>query len=1313
MKTSLYVLCALTLTAITPTIQAFVVNEGTDCDVIRQYQIHQLQALVAPVAEVLPADGSATAVNAGWSKFLQEHGKQWEITLDRRSGRPDLIQGQGVPWIPGKGNTVTDHDLSVYGHRAGSAIDLDLLAILATEFMNANPELLRVDLDQLRYSREGSYLNDWYASIRFEQVVNGVPVRKSHVYFRINHGNLIQFGTHLYAPVTITTTPSITSGQALVTVLDYLSAKIPGRIVLEDEIELVLIPVAAEADCRAGEPYSGIVGQGYSHKLAYVMLIASDFCSVSWRAIVDAHTGAIVILEDDRKFGTVQGGIYPTTNLDAEVVRPFPYARVVNSTTKQTDAGGNYSYSGGTATCSLNGVYTNINDNCGSISLSQTFSPGNLNFGSSSGTDCTTPGFGGSGNTHASRSCFYHITKLKEKLLTYQSLSWISQNLTANVNINATCNAYWGSGTVNFYRSGGGCSNTGELAAVFLHETAHGLDTNDQNGFSADMGSGEAYADISAFLMTHVSCIGHNFQPGVPCSFGCTSTCTGVRDVATATDVTTSNITVAPGNCDRWSCPYYGYMGPMGYEGHCESLIASQAFWDAIVAVQAVIGTDAGWIWADRVWYSGLASLDRAYQVVSGGQCNPSATVNGCNSDSYYQVILGIDDDDGNLTNGTPHGCRIWQEFNDHGIACGSQPACYTTCPSIGAPSVTGSSTGGTATLSWPSVANATSYQIYRNDVGCNFGWVLRTSVTGTSFTDEQVAIGTTYYYAVQAVGLNSDCRSAMSSCTSITIQTGPTATPTLSPTPGPPTATPTVTMTPTVTKTPTRTGTPTATPSATLTPCIWAGFNPDTSPSNANRYNNTTYYYNDGNGAGVINSDGTLTGWSVRTTSAGTIGLRIIRNVSGSSFSYVGGTGSVTVVSGVNDFPNTLSIAVQAGDFIGIYFPTGGDASVGLASAGNYLYYYQGDVAGVGSFSPGGTSSRSGYQLVRVYGDCFITATPTVTSTLTATMPPTATPTRTFTQTATRTPTRTSTLSPSPVPPTSSPTASPTLTATIILPSATPTRTATLTPTGIIPSSTLTPTRSPTKTSIPATATLTAAPTMTSTPSATGSPTATPIYCIWAGFDPHAPTTDVVRVNHTTFFYDDGVGTGAINADGTLTGWTVRVTTTGSIGLRIIRPVAENSYSYVGGSGIVTVTAGVNDFPGSLNIPVQAGDLITLYCPLVFLTPAELGLSDYGDHLMYYSGDVSGTIVPFSPTGNHFKNGHIMARVYGDCSDTPTPTATSTAATATPTKTPTITQTPTAPPIPTLSHAGSLALLILIGLLMTLKLSASMQRQD
>ncbi|PYQ55410.1 MAG: hypothetical protein DMF53_28185, partial [Acidobacteria bacterium] len=80
----------------------------------------------------------------------------------------------------------------------------------------------------------------------------------------------------------------------------------------------------------------------------------------------------------------------------------------------------------------------------------------------------------------------------------------------------STCNAFWNGSTVNFFQSGAGCSNTGEIAAVFLHEWGHGLDQF-TGGAAADKGTGEAVGDTFAFLETKDACIGRNFKPGVPC----------------------------------------------------------------------------------------------------------------------------------------------------------------------------------------------------------------------------------------------------------------------------------------------------------------------------------------------------------------------------------------------------------------------------------------------------------------------------------------------------------------------------------------------------------------------------------------------------------------------------------------------------------------------------------------------------------------------------------------------------------------------------------------------------------------------------
>src|SRR6185295_2979540 len=84
---------------------------------------------------------------------------------------------------------------------------------------------------------------------------------------------------------------------------------------------------------------------------------------------------------------------------------------------------------------------------------------------------------------------------------------------------------FWNGSTINFFRSGGGCRNTGEIAAVFDHEWGHGLDDNDAAGTLSN--SSEAYGDLAAILRLEASCVGHGFFQTVNPGCGQTADGTG------------------------------------------------------------------------------------------------------------------------------------------------------------------------------------------------------------------------------------------------------------------------------------------------------------------------------------------------------------------------------------------------------------------------------------------------------------------------------------------------------------------------------------------------------------------------------------------------------------------------------------------------------------------------------------------------------------------------------------------------------------------------------------------------------------------
>ncbi|MEO6688571.1 MAG: PKD domain-containing protein [Dokdonella sp.] len=642
-----------------------------------QPELEATMGLTANMTEHLSAAG-----------FIKAHPGSWEMRWDRRSDRPNLIQGSGIALIPGGGNSLRPVGADIAA--AGNTVDMNVVESRLRAFIDANADLLgskglefRLDPNSsVAYGKDNSH---WF--VEFAQYKDGVRVEGANLFFRLAAGNIVQFGANEVAPVAIDVLPTSRREAAFDLAVRELGFAANARVqsVIEPG-ELLLVPVTP-AGQDANESYRGAAGSGYEHRLVwrFVFRVAND--RTTYQVLADAHTNRVIDVKDLNEYtsATVSGGIYPTTNTDAEVVKPLSFAAVTNGTAKVTDALGIYDYGSGTATTALNGKYFMMKDDCGAISLSNTTN-GNLALGTSSGTDCTTPGVGGAGNTHASRTGFYHLTNINRKAITFfPSNSWLQSKVTAEMNENDVCNAFWDGSQLNFFKSGSGCSNTGEIAAVFLHEWGHGMDTN-SGGSASDQGSGEAVGDTFAFLETKDACIGKNFQPGVPCA-NCSSSCTGVRDLGSFstlgahTVAKPSTVTDNNGiNCDRYACPYTTpqgqvYRGPMGYEGHCESYIASSANWDLSQALVAAHGS-AGWGEMDKIWYGSLTPSKSAYRVASGGTCNAAASVDGCGANNWYTVYLAADDNDGNLANGTPNACRIWDAFNAHGIACGTRPVC-------------------------------------------------------------------------------------------------------------------------------------------------------------------------------------------------------------------------------------------------------------------------------------------------------------------------------------------------------------------------------------------------------------------------------------------------------------------------------------------------------------------------------------------------------------------------------------------------------------------------------------------------------------
>ncbi len=135
--------------------------------------------------------------------------------------------------------------------------------------------------------------------------------------------------------------------------------------------------------------------------------------------------------------------------------------------------------------------------------------------------------------------------------------------------------------------------------------------------------------------------------------------------------------------------------------------------------------------------------------------------------------MRAVDDDDGNLSNGTPHGGALFAAFNRHGIACTTDAGASTThagCTAPATPTLTVTAGTDSAALSWTASGSAV-YDVFRNEFGCNAGFTkISSGAAATSLNDTAVAGGTTYYYQVTAFPSgNEACASAPSACITVT----------------------------------------------------------------------------------------------------------------------------------------------------------------------------------------------------------------------------------------------------------------------------------------------------------------------------------------------------------------------------------------------------------------------------------------------------------------------------------------------------------------------------------------------------------------
>ncbi|HUU85060.1 MAG TPA: hypothetical protein VM243_16285, partial [Phycisphaerae bacterium] len=343
-----------------------------------------------------------------------------------------------------------------------------------------------------------------------------------------------------------------------------------------------------------------------------------------WLFVADATSGKILYQENMIISTDVVGNVsgYATDGWGAdicgpELLTPMPHARVniIGGNTAYADEFGEFVIPHGGSTevtveSMLRGRWFRVWNQGGSNALLQldVIPPGPANFEHNAG---------GAEFTTAEVNGYYHANVVRD-LAIYHNPSYPGlqeAEFPVNVNLYDTCNAYYDYSSINFFRAGGGCANSG-FSTVVHHEYGHHLVSMAGSGQGA---YGEGMGDVMGVLISDDSHLAWGFY----------------------------------NDCNDWMRNADNNMQyPCSGEIHYCGMLLSGCVWSTRTELRATHPDDYRDIIANLAINSML--------MHTGDGIDPSITID----------FLTLDDDDGDIGNGTPHWDEICTGFGDHNMDC-------------------------------------------------------------------------------------------------------------------------------------------------------------------------------------------------------------------------------------------------------------------------------------------------------------------------------------------------------------------------------------------------------------------------------------------------------------------------------------------------------------------------------------------------------------------------------------------------------------------------------------------------------------------
>jgi hypothetical protein len=547
--------------------------------------------------------------------------------------------------------------------------------------------------------------------IHYAQQHQGLPVLHSRLMVKLDQaGRVISFAADVHDGITIDLQPSIQGVAAS----NAAAVGLTNVVDIEDQ-GLRVLPIPQ--------------GHMVDHRLVHELVVNTRVGETPgrYRSYVDAHTAQLwyranevmdhrscarghdhcEVSEDAGADAQVNATVQANGPLQATQVLGLPELRVtINGDILYTDADGMLA-SGipgpVDAQVQLRGRWSTVTTNNITPSITVDLSEG-----------ANTVSFDAGANIRE-RTAYYAVNKIHEHMKNViPTFVGMDSALPTKVDVTGgDCNAFYDGASINFYAEGNGCRSLALVPDVVYHEYGHGINDKFYQSLSGSFINGamnEGYADVWALTLTQEPVLALGWQTSSATSY--------IRRYDQAPKV---------------------YPVDLVGQVHADGEIIAGAWYSTSLNLDDMALT-----------------LDLFAQAYPGLQ---AMAANGQEGAAYRDVLIDVlqaDDDDGDITNGTPNGLAIVEGFARHGITLLSNVSIQHTAvvSAIGAESIPVSAT---VNISFPFTTYLTGVRaFYRSTADTDWESVLMTNSSGNQYAAAfpAQAAGTVlaYYIAIEDI---------------------------------------------------------------------------------------------------------------------------------------------------------------------------------------------------------------------------------------------------------------------------------------------------------------------------------------------------------------------------------------------------------------------------------------------------------------------------------------------------------------------------------------------------------------------------------